>query len=84
MTLAPLLISGDAGDVTIDLVCSFTVEENISAVYRFDWTFNNAPINESDGRINVRLLSLNTFILNSRDYYYYPQNVVHVACMLHV
>ena len=52
--LTPLAITGSAADVDINFTCTATVEEDIrSPEYEFAWVFNDAPVIQSDGRINV-------------------------------
>ena len=48
------VINSSAADVAINLTCTATVEESIASdEYQFVWVFDEVPINQSDGRINV-------------------------------
>ena len=50
------VINSSTADIAINLTCTATVEESIgSDKYQFVWMFDEAPINQSDGRINVRI-----------------------------
>ena len=54
MTLTPPVISDSAADVAINFTCTAMVEEDITLdEYEFDWMFNDAPVDQSNGRINV-------------------------------
>ena len=56
VTLSPSAITDSAKDSAINLTCTATVVPDImSAEYMFTWIFNDAPINESDGPVNVRM-----------------------------
>ena len=57
LTLTPLVINGSAANVAINLNCTATVEESIILdEYQFVWMFNGMPIDQSDERINVRMV----------------------------
>ena len=61
VTLTPSVINGSAANVDINLTCTATVEEYImSDEYQFIWIFNGTPVDQSDGRINVRLYCICT------------------------
>ena len=54
VALTPSIINSDAADVDINLTCTATVEEDIMLdEYEFIWMFNDAPVDQSDGSINV-------------------------------
>ena len=54
VALTPPAISGSAADVGINFTCTATVEEDIMLdKYEFVWMFNDAPVDQSDRRINV-------------------------------
>ena len=54
VALTPSILNSDAADVDINLTCTAIVEEDIMLdEYEFIWMFNDAPVNQSDGSINV-------------------------------
>ena len=56
VTLTPSVINGSAVNVDINLTCTAIVEEYITSdEYQFVWIFNGTPVDQSDGRIDVRL-----------------------------
>ena len=85
MTLSPSAITDSAKDSAINLTCTATVVPDImSAEYLFTWIFNDAPINESDGPVNVRMCAcvfmyLCMYILYIRTYVYaYVYMIVYI------
>ena len=54
VTLTQTVINDSAANIAINLTCTATVEESITSdEYQFIWMFDEGPINQSDGRINV-------------------------------
>jgi len=57
--LTPSVTNGSAGNDSVNLTCTATVEESIiSDEYQFVWKHNEAAVDQSDKRIDVWMYCL--------------------------